>query len=83
MRFDIKKAKAYSRLDGFIPNPKLRLLDQVSQVICFKHYLIRTEVNLASILEQTGHERIADWPGERGPARSGSPKKAAHAEAWT
>ncbi len=28
---------------GFIPNPKLRLLDQVSEVMRFKHYSIRTE----------------------------------------
>jgi integron integrase len=43
MRIDIKKAKAYSPLDGFIPNPKLKLLDQVSEVMRFKHYSIRTE----------------------------------------
>lgn len=30
-------------LSGFIPNPKLKLLDQVSEVIRFKHYSIRTE----------------------------------------
>src|SRR2546426_3227956 len=28
---------------GFIPNPKLKLLDQVSEVMRFKHYSIRTE----------------------------------------
>jgi len=28
---------------GFLPNPKLKLLDQVSEVIRFKHYSIRTE----------------------------------------
>ena len=40
---DIKKAKAYRRLEGFLPNPKLKLLDQVSEVMRFKHYSIRTE----------------------------------------
>jgi integron integrase len=29
--------------DGFIPNPKLKLLDQVSEVMRFKHYSLRTE----------------------------------------
>jgi integron integrase len=43
MRVDIKKGKAYGPLDGFIPNPKLKLLDQVSEVMRFKHYSIRTE----------------------------------------
>lgn len=43
MEFPIKKAKAYSPQEGFIPNPKLKLLDQVSEVIRFKHYSIRTE----------------------------------------
>ena len=43
MRIDIEKAKASGRLDGFIPNPKLKLLEQVSEVMRFKHYSIRTE----------------------------------------
>ncbi len=29
--------------EGFIPNPKLKLLGQVSEVMRFKHYSIRTE----------------------------------------
>jgi hypothetical protein len=40
---DIERGKAYQPLEGFIPNPKLRLLDQVSEVMRFKHYSIRTE----------------------------------------
>ena len=28
---------------GFIPNPKLKLLDQLSEVMRIKHYSIRTE----------------------------------------
>ena len=43
LRPDIEKAKASGRLDGFIPNPKLKLLDQLSEVMRFKHYSIRTE----------------------------------------
>jgi len=43
MRFDIGKAKASEPREGFIPNPKLKLLDQVSEVMRFKHYSLRTE----------------------------------------
>ena len=37
------KAKASRPREGFIPNPKLKLLDQVSEVMHFKHYSLRTE----------------------------------------
>lgn len=43
VRLDIGKAKASRPLEGFIPNPKLKLLDQVSEVMRFKHYSLRTE----------------------------------------
>ena len=43
MERNIEKANTSKPRDGFIPNPKLRLLDQVSEVIRFKHYSIRTE----------------------------------------
>ncbi len=33
MDFNIGKAKASTALEGFIPNPKLKLLDQVSEVM--------------------------------------------------
>jgi hypothetical protein len=36
-------AKASRPREGFIPNPKLKLLDQVSEVMRFKHYSLRTE----------------------------------------
>jgi hypothetical protein len=36
--FDIEKAKTSNLRDSFIPNPKLKLLDQVSEVMRFKHY---------------------------------------------
>jgi hypothetical protein len=35
-------------MEGFIPNPKLKLLDQVSEVISFKHYSLRTETTYRS-----------------------------------
>ena len=50
MRFDIGKAKASRPREGFIPNPKLKLLEQVREVMRFKHYSLRTE--------RTGHEWI-------------------------
>jgi hypothetical protein len=39
----MENVKASKPRDGFIPNPKLKLLDQVSEVMRFKHYSIRTE----------------------------------------
>ena len=30
-------------IEGIIPNPKLKLLDQVREVLRLKHYAIRTE----------------------------------------
>jgi integron integrase len=41
--FPIEPAKASRPPEGFIPNPKLKLLDQLSEVARFKHYSIRTE----------------------------------------
>lgn len=43
MRRNIGRTKAYGPVEGFVPNPNLRLLDQVSEVMRFKHYSIRTE----------------------------------------
>jgi hypothetical protein len=37
MRFDIGKAKASQPREEFVPNPKLKLLGQVSKVMRFKH----------------------------------------------
>ena len=41
MRLDIGKAKASRPRDGFIPNPKLKLMDQVREVLRLKHYCFR------------------------------------------
>jgi hypothetical protein len=43
MRFHIENAKASTAAEGFVPNPRPKLLDQVSKVMRFKHYSIRTE----------------------------------------
>ena len=43
MQPDIEPAKASKVRQGFIPNPKLKLLEQVSEVMRFKHYSLRTE----------------------------------------
>lgn len=39
----MESAKTSIPRDGFIPNPKLKLLDQVAEVMRFKHYSLRTE----------------------------------------
>ena len=39
----IERGKASGVRERFIPNPKLKLLEQVSEVMRFKHYSIRTE----------------------------------------
>jgi integron integrase len=43
MSAHIGQANTSKIREGFIPNPKLKLLDQVSEVMRFKHYSIRTE----------------------------------------
>ena len=43
MNSDIEQRITSNIKDGFIPNPKLKLLDQVSEVMRFKHYSLRTE----------------------------------------
>jgi integrase-like protein len=43
MRFDIGNGKASRTGAGFIPNPKLKLLEQVREVMRLRHYAIRTE----------------------------------------
>jgi site-specific recombinase XerD len=43
MGVHIEKGITSRPRERFIPNPKLKLLDQVSEVMRFKHYSIRTE----------------------------------------
>jgi hypothetical protein len=53
MSLNIETAKTSKRLEGFIPNPKLKLLDQVSEVMRFKHYSIRTERTYREWIKQS------------------------------
>jgi len=43
VRFDIGKAKASEPREGLIPNPKPKLLDQISEVMRFKHDFVVRE----------------------------------------
>jgi len=63
----IGKAKASTLPERFIPNPKLKLLEQVSEVMRFKHYSTRTETTYR---EWT--KRFIFVDGKRHPPRDGS-----------
>jgi integron integrase len=67
MRFDIGKAKASRPREGFIPNPKLKLLEQVSEVMRFKHYSLRTERTY-----QEWIKRYIFFHGKRHPREMGA-----------
>ena len=63
-------------LEKFIPNPKLKLLDQCREVLRFYHYSIRTEEAYTSwiirfiLFHQKRHPRELPRPGlERTPHR--------------
>jgi hypothetical protein len=87
MGLDIETAKASNPHEGFIPNPKLRLLDQVSEVMRFKHYSQRAE-RTAIALPGAMKQWIRGWPRSHGqqarrpaiqqvwkPALQGSPSR--------
>jgi hypothetical protein len=67
VRFNIGKAKAYGPPKGFIPNPKLKLLDQLSEVMRFKHYSIRTETTYREWVK-----RYIFFHGKRHPRAMGA-----------
>src|SRR5215831_14131043 len=69
MGADIERGKAYRPLEGFVPNPKLRLLDQVSEVMRFKHYSIRTERTYREWIK-----RFILFHGKRHPREMGAPE---------
>src|SRR5947207_72758 len=52
---------------GFIPNPKLKLLDQVSEVMRFEHYSIRTETTYRDWIK-----RFIFFHGKRHPREMGA-----------
>ena len=67
MDLHIGKAKASNTLERFIPNPKFKLLDQVSEVMRFKHYSIRTETCYRDWIK-----RFILFHGKRDPREMGS-----------
>jgi hypothetical protein len=64
VRLDIEKGKASRPLEGFIPNPKLKLLDQVSEVMRFKHYSIRRGKNSRRVSLGVKYGHGKDWQCE-------------------
>jgi hypothetical protein len=72
VRFDIGKAKPSKPLEGFIPNPKLKLLDQVSEVMRFKHYSMRTETTYREWIRRFILFHGKRHPREMGAAEVGS-----------
>ena len=52
---------------GFIPNPKLKLLEQVSEVMRFKHYSIRTETTYREWIK-----RFIFFHGQQHPREMGA-----------
>src|SRR5580765_2440806 len=67
MSLDIGKAKASEPRAGVLPNPKLKLLDQVSEVMRFKHYSLRTERTY-----QEWIKRFIFFHGKRHPREMGA-----------
>src|SRR5512136_2706142 len=67
MRSYIERAKASKPREGFIPNPKLKLLDQVSEVMRFKHYSLRTEMTYREWIK-----RFILFHGKRHPREMGA-----------
>src|SRR5438034_9768081 len=74
MGFAIGKAKASVPGEGcgFIPNPKLKLLDQVSEVMRFKHYSLRTETTYREWIKRYILFHGRRHPRDMGPAEVSS-----------
>ena len=69
MGFHIGTGKASTPREGFIPNPKLKLLDQVSEVMRFKHYSFRTATTYREWIK-----RFIFFHGKRHPREMGAPE---------
>ena len=67
MRHHIGKAKASGPWEGFIPNPKLKLLDQVREVLRLRHYSIRTEQSYCDWIRRQMHFHRMQSPAELTP----------------
>jgi hypothetical protein len=62
----IERTKASKPREGFLPNPKLKFLDQVSEVMRFKHYSFRTETTYREWIR-----RFILFHGKRHPREMG------------
>jgi len=69
MSFTIGNANTSQPRERFIPNPKLKLLDQVSEVMRFKHYSLRTENTYREWIK-----RFILFHGKRHPREMGAPE---------
>src|SRR5512138_710834 len=69
MSFTIGNANTSQPRERFIPNPKLKLLDQVSEVMRFKHYSLRTEITYREWIR-----RYILFHGKRHPREMGTPE---------
>ena len=63
----IGREKGSRPREGYIPNPKLKLLEQVSEVMRFKHYAIRTETTYREWIK-----RFILFHGKRHPREMGA-----------
>src|ERR1022692_4772259 len=61
--------KASVPREGFLPNPKLKLLDQVSEVMRYKHHSLRTEKAYRQWIK-----RFIFFHGKRHPKDLGPPE---------
>ena len=68
----IGNGKASGPREAFIPNPKLKLLDQVSEVMRFKHYSLRTEVTYREWIKRYIFFHGKRHPREMGPDGGGA-----------
>ena len=69
MSFNIGNVNTSKPRERFIPNPKLKLLDQVSEVMRFKHYALRTETTYRAWIR-----RYILFHGKRHPREMGAPE---------
>ncbi len=69
LKLNMETAKASIPREGFIPNPQLKLLDQVSEVMRFKHHSLRTEQAYRQWIK-----RFIFFQGKRHPKDLGPPE---------
>src|SRR5690242_5463252 len=69
LELNMETTKASIAREGFIPNPKLKLLDQVSEVMRFKHHSLRTEQAYRQWIK-----RFIFFHGKRHPKDLGPPE---------